>query len=244
MDRTLTFHLDSFEGPLDLLLQLVTANRVDIMDIPVALILEQYLEVLDQILAEDLENACDFVAMAARLVYIKTKLLLPKPEKEDVEDPRAALAHSLIEYKKVKDAAPFFAARVQAGRDSLTKSPEPPMAVSPQAIHYHHKPADLCRAAKNVVERAKRKMPPSMKAFDGIVGFEPVPVEEKILRIMDTLSEKGSVSARQLYGQVRSRSELVAVFLALLELMADRRISVEDTPEGVMVFEGGEEEPA
>ena len=238
MDHTLTFRLDSFEGPLDLLLQLVSANRVDIMDIPVALILEQYLAVLDRILEEDLENACDFVAMAARLVYIKTRLLLPKPEKEE-EDPRASLAQILIEYKKVKDAAPFFAGRVQAGRDSFTKTPEPLKTAA--VVHYHHKPEDLCRAAANVLERARRKMPPSAAAFDGIVGFEPAPVEEKIARIMDTLSEQGSVSARSLYSQVHSRTELVAVFLALLELMANRRVSVEDTPEGVIVFEGGED---
>ena len=238
MDCALTFKLDSFEGPLDLLLQLVSANRVDIMDIPVALILEQYLAVLDHILEENLENACDFVAMAARLVYIKTRLLLPKPEKDE-EDPRAALTQSLIEYKRVKDAAPFFSKRVQAGRDGFTKAPEPLRAVA--AVHYHHEPADLCRAARNVLERARRKMPPSAAAFDGIVGFEPAPVEEKIARIMDTLCEQGSVTARSLYSQVHSRSELVAVFLALLELMANRRVSVEDTPDGVIVFEGGEE---
>ena len=239
MDSVLTFKLDSFEGPLDLLLQLISANRVDIMDIPVALILDQYLEVLDRILQEDLENVCDFVAMAARLVYIKTKMLLPKPEKEE-EDPRASLALSLLIYKKVKDAAPFFSRRVQAGRESFTKTPEPLPAA--RNIHYSHAPADLCRAARNVVERARRKMPPSAAAFEGIVGYEPVPVEEKITRILDTLSVQGSVTARALYGQVRSRSELVAVFLALLELMAARRVSVEDSPEGVIVFEGGEEE--
>ena len=237
MDGTLTFKLDSFEGPLDLLLQLVTANRVDIMDIPVALILEQYLAVLDHILEENLENACDFVAMAARLVYIKTRLLLPKPEKEE-EDPRSGLTQSLLEYQKVKSTAPFFSKRIQAGLDSFVKTPEPLPTV---AIEYHHKPADLCRAARNVLERARRKMPPSAAAFDGIVGFEPVPVEEKIVRIMDMLSQQGSVTARSLYREVHSRSELVAVFLALLELMANRRVSVEDTPEGVVVFEGGEE---
>lgn len=208
MDHTITFKLDSFEGPLDLLLQLISANRVDIMDIPVALILEQYLAILDRILEEDLENACDFVAMAARLVYIKTRLLLPKPEKEE-EDPRAALAQSLVEYKKVKDAAPFFSKRIQEGRNCFTKSPEPLRAA---AVRYCHTPGDLCRAASGVVERARRKMPPSASAFDGIVGFEPVPVEEKIARIMDTLSEQGSVTVRSLYRQVHSRSELVAVF--------------------------------
>ena len=237
MDGTITFKLDSFEGPLDLLLQLVSANRVDIMDIPVALILEQYLVVLDRILQENLENACDFVAMAARLVYIKTRLLLPKPEKEE-EDPRAFLTQSLLVYKKVKDAAPFFSQKVQAGRDCFTKTPEPLRAA---VIQYRHKPDDLCRAAKNVLERARRKMPPSVSAFDGIVGFEPAPVEEKIVRILDMLSVQGSVAARSLYRQVHSRSELVAVFLALLELMANHRVSVEDTPDGVMVFEGGEE---
>ncbi len=83
-------------------------------------------------------------------------------------------------------------------------------------------------------------MPPSVAAFDGIVGFEPAPVEEKIARIMDTLSEQGSVSARSLYSQVHSRSSLWRFFGAL-ELMANRRVSVEDTPDGVIVFEGGEE---
>ncbi len=144
-----------------------------------------------------------------------------------------------MEYQKVKDAAPFLSKRIQDGRDSFTKSPEPLRAVS--TVQYHHVPADLCRAARNVLERARRKMPPSAAAFDGIVGFEPAPVEEKIARIMDMLSRQGSVAARSLYGEVHSRSELVAVFLALLELMANRRVSVEDTPDGVVVFEGGEE---
>jgi segregation and condensation protein A len=233
MDSAVTFHLDSFEGPLDLLLSLVTANRVDIMDIPVAAILEQYLVVLDRILDENLENACDFVAMAARLVYIKTRMLLPRPEK-DAEDPAAALTISLLEYKKIKESAPFFSARIQSGRESMTKAPEPVRAMR---IEYHHTPADLSRAAANVAERARRKMPPSASAFDGIVGAEPAPVEEKIQRILDTLTRRGSVAVRTLYGAVRSRTELVAVFLALLELMSGGRVSVEDTPGGVIVFE-------
>lgn len=236
MDHTITFKLDSFEGPLDLLLQLISANRVDIMDIPVALILEQYLAILDRILEEDLENACDFVAMAARLVYIKTRLLLPKPEKEE-EDPRAALAQSLVEYKKVKDAAPFFSKRIQEGRNCFTKSPEPLRAA---AVRYCHTPGDLCRAASGVVERARRKMPPSASAFDGIVGFEPVPVEEKIARIMDTLSEQGSSYGTQSLSPGTLALRTCCGVFGALELMANRRVSVEDTPDGGIVFEGGE----
>ena len=103
----LNFRLEVFEGPLDLLLSLISKNKVDIYDIPIALILDQYMEYLDQMRQMDMDIAGDFIVMAADLMLIKSKMLLPKTviDGEEPEDPRAELARSLIAYKQAKEAA-------------------------------------------------------------------------------------------------------------------------------------------
>lgn len=238
MDNAVKYKLTSFEGPLDLLLQLISLNKVDISDIPIALILEQYMEVLADMLEHDLQNACDFVAMAARLVYIKTQMLLPKPQKEDEEDPRASLARSLIEYQKVRDAAPFISRRVQAGRDAFLRTSETLPKLT--AEFYVHTSGDLVRAAKNLLERASRRMPPVPAQFEKIVGAEPVPIEEKMTAILDELDRHGSVVMDMLYSTVKSRSELVATFLALLELISTHRAALDDSGDEVRIYESSE----
>ena len=100
------FHLENFDGPLDLLLHLIAKNKVSIYDIPIAEILDQYMEVLHAAEAMDLDVAGDFVAMAAQLVYIKSKMLLPRHEEEEDEDPRAGLVEMLLEYQRIKEATP------------------------------------------------------------------------------------------------------------------------------------------
>ncbi len=102
----MTFHLAEFDGPLDLLLHLIARNKVSIYDIPIASILEQYLEILHAAEALDLDVAGDFIAMAAQLVYIKSRMLLPKPEAEPQEDPRTELVEQLIEYQRMKELPP------------------------------------------------------------------------------------------------------------------------------------------
>lgn len=101
----LTFHLEIFDGPLDLLLALIAKNKVNIYDIPIALILDQYMEYIHQMDLFNLEVASEFIVMAAQLMVIKSRLLLPKPENEDEEDPRQELVDLLLEYKRAKQTA-------------------------------------------------------------------------------------------------------------------------------------------
>lgn len=116
------FHLEYFDGPLDLLLHLIAKNKVSIYDIPIAEILDQYMEVLHTAEAMDLDVAGDFVAMAAQLVYIKSKMLLPRHEEEEEEDPRAGLVEMLLEYQRLKEAAGYFREKGEVGRDILCAS--------------------------------------------------------------------------------------------------------------------------
>ena len=120
------FHLDSFDGPLDLLLHLISKNKVSIYDIPIAEILEQYMAVLREAETMDMDVAGDFIAMAAQLVYIKSRMLLPQREETPGEDdPRAELVDMLLEYQRFRQATAFFREKGEEGADMLTKAPEP-----------------------------------------------------------------------------------------------------------------------
>ncbi len=229
------FHLEQFEGPLDLLLHLIHVNRVDILDIPIAMILEQYMQALAYILENALENACEFVAMAAQLVLIKTRMLLPKPEKDE-EDPRSGLVRALLEYKLVKETAPFLSRRIQAGRDAYLRPPSALPAAKP--VDYQQKPADLQRAARNIALRVSRKTPPQAGMFQTILSADPVSVEDKMADIISLLASDGSLKLSRLYSFARSRSELVAIFLALLELIAGRRAEIDE--ESTTVYSAGD----
>ena len=115
--EAMTFHLDAFEGPLDLLLHLISKNKVSIYDIPIAEICEQYMEVLEDARRMDMEVAGDFIAMAAQLIYIKSKMLLPVYEEEEEDDPRLQLVEMLLEYQRIKEMTPYFRQQTELGRD-------------------------------------------------------------------------------------------------------------------------------
>lgn len=221
----MTFHLSAFDGPLDLLLHLIARNKVSIYDIPIASILEQYLEVLHTAEAMDLDVAGDFIAMAAQLVYIKSKMLLPKSEAEEEEDPRAELVEQLLEYQRMKEMTPYFRDHLDVGRDVIAKPPEP--RGERGSVEYHHQPSDLVRAARELLERVQRRTPPSAAAFRGIVGRESVPVGVKIAAILKRFLGQTRLRFTSLFEGAKSRSEVVATFLAVLELSKERRIVLE-----------------
>lgn len=218
------FHLEHFEGPLDLLLHLIAKNKVSIYDIPIAEILDQYMAVLHEAEAMDLDVAGDFVAMAAQLVYIKSKMLLPRHEEEEEEDPRAGLVEMLLEYQRIKETASFFREKGEVGRDIFVKPPE---QLGDVPCEYHHAVADLIRAANNMLRRAQRRVPPPASAFSGIVGREPVPVEGRITAILKRFLHHVRLPFRRLFDDAQSRSEIVATFLAVLELSKNRRVRLE-----------------
>lgn len=224
------FHLENFDGPLDLLLHLIAKNKVSIYDIPIAEILDQYMEVLHTAEAMDLDVAGDFVAMAAQLVYIKSKMLLPRHEEEEEEDPRAGLVEMLLEYQRLKQASEFFREKGELGRDIFVKQPEN-LGEAPK--EYRQSVNDLIRAANNMLRRAQRRVPPPASAFSGIVGREPVPVETRITAILRRFVHQIRLPFKRLFEDAKSRSEIMATFLAVLELSKTRRIRLEGDGEEI-----------
>ncbi len=223
----ITYHLDVFDGPLDLLLHLISKNKLNIYDIPIVEILEQYNKALEEMQERDLAITCDFVAMSAHLLYIKSKMLLPKyDDLEDEEDPRARLVEMLLEYQRIKEVSGTLNARAENGFDMYTKMPE---QITPdKSYKYEHDRMDLRLAILNMLDRAETKIPPKITNFAGIVGREVYSVGRKVAYILKRLLSTKKISFMDLFDSVRTRSEVVATFLAVLELCKTNRIKISD----------------
>lgn len=216
-----TFRLQVFEGPLDLLLHLITTNKVRIDDIPIAEILGQYLEYLEKLRSLNIEVTSDFIVMAAQLIYIKSRMLLPKDEEEEGEDPRLSLARRLEEYKLFKETAARLRVREFIGRELMTKQPEP---VTRDPIYRgKHLPAELTEALLRL-DLTKTRPEVPLRAFSGIVGRQSASIEEQAEMILRRLSDMGHARMLDFFDGVRDRSTAVAVFLAILDLTRQNRI--------------------
>lgn len=231
----LNFKLDSFEGPLDLLLMLIRKNKVNICDIPIALILDQYLEVMEEMKETDLEISSEFLVLAATLLHIKSKMLLPKDEdqEDDGTDPREELVKRLTEYKKIKDSVFFFSERQNIGTYMYYKVPDaierPPAELETKDLT----PENLLIAYKRAYALLERKQPPPKHSFSGIVGHEKVSIRTRVSKIWKIFSNKATVMFRDLFKGTKSRPELVASFLAVLELIRIKKIQVEFKDENI-----------
>ena len=220
--------LQDFEGPLDLILFLLSKNKIEIQDIPIALILDQYLEYLEQRQQMDLEVASEFITMAAHLMYIKTRMLL-SIEDEEAQSEMDALIKSLEErkrgelYLRIKDLTERMAPLGEFGRNILTKSPEP--MERGKIYEYDQEPGDLVLAMQEVLDRQGGRLEePSLAVFDEIVRREPYSVERKARELFQRLKQGGITRFLLLFKGSRSRSELVATFMAVLELCRSRAI--------------------
>lgn len=227
--RSKSEELQDFEGPLDLILFLLSKNKMEIQDIAIAVICDQYLEWLHQRQEMDLEVASEFVAMASHLVYLKTKMLLSM-EDEETQSEVDALIQSLEErrrseeYQRIRTMALALLPRSEFGRDIVTRDPEP--AERGKVFVYSHTPEDLVRAMRAMRSRQERALPPPTAAFQEIVGYEPYPVLDKAMEILGKLRQFGTMTFRKLFRGNRTRSEAVATFLAVLELCKARIISL------------------
>ena len=230
--------MEDFVGPLDLILHLLSKNKMEIKDIQISLILDQYLQWMDQRRELDLEVASEFITMASHLIFIKTRMLLSIHDEEalsEMEQLIASLeAHQRNEnYLKVKAVVPAFDDRYRIGRDYLTKVPE---SIQPdKTYHYVHEKDDLFKAMTAVLSRTDNKLPPPVSAFQGIVGREPYPVADKAGEIIHRLLNFGITRFRALFKGNRSRSEVVATFLAVLELCKAHRVRLAGTEEDCTV---------
>ncbi len=235
--------LEDFEGPLDLILFLLSKNKIEIQDIPIALILDQYLDYLERRQQMDLEIASEFMTMAAHLMYIKSRMLLSL-EDEEVQSEMDILIKSLEErrntetYQRIKAAAAQLGPMGEFGRDIMLRPPEP--MERGKVFVYDHSPDDLLAAMGDALDRGERRAPPPMANFTEIVRHEPYPVQSKAGEILRRLREVGITTFRRLFRGSRSRSEVVATFLAVLELCRSRAIHLAGSETDCTVTATGE----
>lgn len=237
--------MEDFVGPLDLILHLLSKNKMEIKDIQISLILEQYLEWMSQRKELDLEVASEFVTMASHLIYIKTRMLLSIHDEEALSEMEQLIAtleaHQRNEnYVRLKEVIPKLDQRYSYGRNYITKGPEPMR--KDQTYRYVHEASDLRRAIGEVLSRSDSKLPPPVAAFQGIVGREPYPVADKAGEIIRRLIRFGVTRFRALFRGNKSRSEIVATFLAVLELCKASRLRLAGTEEDCTVTSTENEE--
>jgi len=241
--RSRSEEMQDFEGPLDLILFLLGKNKMEIQDISISLICTQYMVWLEQRQKMDLEVASEFVIMASHLVYIKTRMLL-SIEDEEAKSEMDALIQSLEErrrnenYVRVKMLAKRLEPMGEFGRNIMTRNPEP--VKRGKIFEYDQEKADLILAMAEIRNRAERALPPPKTAFQEIVQHEPYPVENKAREILRRLKESGITRFRLLFKGSRSRSEVVATFLAVLELCRARVLHLAGSETDCTVRQEGE----
>ena len=253
---SISYKLEQFEGPLDLLLHLIEKNKVSIYDIPIAEITDQYLEYVSQMEREDLNVVSEFLVMAATLLDIKSRMLLPAEvnEEGEEEDPRAELVERLLEYKMYKYMAFELKGRELDAEKVFYKNP-----TIPKEVARYEPPVDLDklldgltlaklqRIFESVMKRREDKVDPIRSNF-GTIRQEPVSLEEKITSVMDYARKHRRFSFRAMLERQGDKLEVVVTFLAVLELMKIGKIHLtqehlfDDMEIETLEEEGNEEE--
>ncbi|MBQ7120991.1 MAG: segregation/condensation protein A [Clostridia bacterium] len=234
----LQYKLEVFEGPMDLLLQLIAKKKVSINDVPIMEIIEQYLEYVRQMQEDNLDVSSEFLEMAARLLYIKTVSLLPVHEEAEklVEELRG----ELTEYQDCK----LVAGKLQNQAKGFDFYGRPPEEIEVDMTYTRiHEPVEIFKAYMAAVGKGKRKLPPPIEAFRGIVAHKIVSVASRISFIIDKFKKKKNHSFISFFEESESRSEMVATFLALLAMAKAKRIHIDGSGEdtSITLLEGGEE---
>jgi segregation and condensation protein A len=222
--------LNIFEGPLELLLYLVRKNEIEISDIPIATICQEYLEYLELMNTLNLDLAGEFLVLAATLAYIKSRMLLPTTEEEEIEeDLRYELAQHLLEYKKYKEAANVLIKQNILEKDEFIRSyiSEDRSPSESEEITIEVNLFELIDALKGILKRVEEKR----GLFE--VSKEKISVTEKVAEILERLKRQKSISFDSLFDELTTREQVITTFLALLELLRQRMVrALQSTPFG------------
>lgn len=226
--EAITYRLDQFEGPLDLLLTLIQKNKVSITDIPISLICDQYVEYIAEAQKLDMDIASEFIVMASELMLIKSRMLLPRDE-EDEDDPRATLTDALLRYQQAKEAAakltPLYA--YYSGR--MVKDTD---EISVDKTYVHDQDVtSLCAAIRRIVAYNNALERAATTSFTPMISKPVIPVEIKIVSILKTIEKKGISTLEDLVIGEVTLPDLIASFLGVLELVKIRKLLVEDEEE-------------
>ena len=228
-----TVKLDSFEGPMDLLLHLVKTNEVDIYHLPIATITDQYLEYVGIFEELDLDIAGEYLVMAATLMYLKSKLLLPVDETEEdepIDEVEADLVRQLAEYQRFREAGEELRDRMLLGRDVFRRQPSPPDRDEEedpglQAVDL----ANLFEALRRVLAQAAARKPHRLSG-------EEVSVADAVTAMVDRLRSVERLEFDRLFGNTPSRPYIIATFIGLLELIKLRIVSFEQESAGATIY--------
>jgi len=227
--------LEVFEGPLDLLLYLIQKNDLDITDIPISQITSEYLSTIDLLKELNLGMAGEFLLMAATLIQIKARMLLPSPEAEGEEgpDPRAELISKLLEYQRYKEAAQFLGEQAETVKDVFYRG-APVFSKEEQVLEVDL--FELLDAFKDVLAQAK----------EGVreIIIEEIPVERRIQEILETLRQKQAITFKELFKNDATRRDMIVTFLAILELIRMKNVSVQQSEAFGDIWIRRKEEPA
>ena len=227
--EALTYKLEQFEGPLDLLLSLIQKNKVSITDIPISLICDQYIEYITQAQRLDMELASEFIVMASELMLIKSKMLLPKEDEEE-EDPRATLTDALLRYQQAKEAATklspmyaFYSGRMVKDTDEISVDKT---FVADQDV------TALCSAVRRIIAYNNALERATKTAFKPMISKPIIPVEVKIVSIIKTVESRGTASLEDILIDEATLPDMIASFLGVLELIKVRKLLVADSVDG------------
>ncbi len=231
METQLQYKLPVFEGPLDLLLTLISKNKIDIYDISISDLLDQYMEQINRMQENQMDIESEFLTMASRLVYIKSVMLLPKYE-EEAEELKRELSGQLIEYAVCRQMAE----KLGKIYDFDTFCREASPVEYDLTYNRKHPPEDIVKAYISAVGRGKSKLPPPENAFSGIVSHKIVSVNSKIIHLMRRLRHGKRLEYHEIFEECGGKSDLVATFLATLELIKGKRIRIEGSGENAVVY--------
>lgn len=220
----LSFKINDFEGPLDLILHLISKHKLNIYDIEISELLKQYMGYIETAKNTDMELASEFLEMAARLVHIKTVMLLPRHE-DNSDELKGELTGQLIEYRACKQAAMLLSSQNKMN-DIFAR--EQMKITLDMAYKGKHKPNELFVAYRIAMGKGKRRLPPPAEHFSDIVTKKIVSVTSKIIYLLKRLYKSPSMSFNELFMESRERSDMVATFLALLELVKSKRVTVDE----------------
>lgn len=229
------YKLDVFEGPMDLLLHLINKHKLNINDIPIFQLVEQYIEYVRLMEEANMEIASEFLEMAARLVYIKSVSLLPVHD--EAQDLKKELTGELIEYRDCK----IMAGKIAGQADGFNHFCRDTMEIEKSTKYERlHEGDELLRFYLSAVGRGKRKLPPPFEAFTAIVTKKIVSVSSRITGIFSKLKSGTKRRFGDFFSDVNSRSEMVATFLAMLELIKANKIKVGEDSKNPEVIQTGE----
>ena len=227
----LSYKLEVFEGPMDLLLHLITKHKLDIYDIPILELVEQYTDYVREMQEENMEVASEFLEMAARLVYIKTVSLLPVYD--EAEELKNELRDELLEYRDCKILAGKLSQMTDGFNYTVRAFPE---EVAPDMSYKRlHEPSELLGAYSLAAGKKLRRLPPPLDSFKTIVTKKIVSVGSKIESIVTSLKSKRKRRLYDIYREAKSRSDLIAAFLAVLELAKNKTIYVSGDGDDIQI---------